>query len=351
MPFLGQSKSNRSFSKLPLGASCGFAELLCLTVQHETSFAACLAADHAAVLHPDIDSPFSDHADVVNRLLPYHIFQQPQEDVRTLPESRPYKGKERAKYDDIRLEIKETRFALNCHQRLRKLQERFRRAQVKGGTHASPNPQTYTLIQAILEVERAETAAVSSELRSARNELDVIQREKRAASQPTVTKFRSTYYPQASGSSQYYRSYAYAYTQPYSANMSGATTSTFYTAPSTRTTTTTSSGAPSYAPSGGAIPVQLPVTSLAALHALGIVPVSAASLPPPDQPQPAAILKGSTSNGTMLSLDINVSLLQSSQMSGLALLLNSLMSRGASSGQASATASSSEQAPAQPPHT
>ena len=32
-------------------------------------------------------------------------------------------------------------------------------------------------------------------------------------------------------------------------------------------------------------------------------------------------------NGTMLSLEINVSLLQSTQMSGLALILNSLMSR------------------------
>ncbi|KAI6021390.1 hypothetical protein BKA83DRAFT_4281280 [Pisolithus microcarpus] len=309
--------------------------------QTAASFAACLTADHAAVLHPDIDSPFSDHVDVVNRLLPYHIFQQPQEG---------HMARGKVKYDGIRLEIRETRFALHCHQRLRKLQERFRRAQMKGGTRASPNPQTYTLIQAILEVERAETAAVSSELRSARNELDAVQREKRVASQPTVTKFRSTFYPQASGSSQYYRSYAYAYTQPYSANMSGATTSTFYTTPSTRTTTTatTSSSAPSYAPSGGAIPVQLPVTSLAALHALGIVPVSASSLPPPDQPQPAAVLKGSTSNGTMLSLDINVSLLQSSQMSGLALLLNSLMSRGVSSGQASATTTSSEQAAAQP---
>lgn len=318
--------------------------------QTAAGFAACLAADHAAVLHPDIDSPFSDHVDVVNRLLPYHIFQQPQEDIRTVPESRSYKGKRKVEYDGIRVEIRETRFALHCHQRLRKLQERFRRAQVRGGTRASPSPQTYTLMQAILEVERAETAAVSSELRSARNELDAVQREKRVASQPTVTKFRSTFYPQASGSSQYYRSYAYAYTQPYSASMSGATTSTFYTTPSTRTTTTatTSPSVPSYAPSGGAIPVQLPVTSLAALHALGIVPVSAASLPPPDQPQPAAVLKGSTSNGTMLSLDIDVSLLQSSQMSGLALLLNSLMSRGVSSGQASATSTSSEQATAQP---
>ncbi|KAI6157750.1 hypothetical protein BKA82DRAFT_4060893 [Pisolithus tinctorius] len=321
--------------------------------QTAAGFAACLAADHAAVLHPDIDSPFADHADVVNRLLPYHIFQQPQEDTRTVAASRPPKGKEKAKYDDIRLEIKETRFALNCHQRLRKLQERFRRAQVKDGTRASPDPQAYTLIQAVLEVERAETAAVSSELRSARNELDAIQREKRAASQPTVTKFRSTYYPQGSAPSQYYRSYAYAYTQPYSASIPGATTSTFYTTPPARSTTApaTASGAPSYVSSGGAIPVQLPVTSLSALHALGIVPIPAASLPPPDQPQPAAVLKGSTSNGTMLSLDINVSLLQSSQMSGLALLLNSLMSRGGSSGQASAAAGSSGQAAASQPQT
>lgn len=43
----------------------------------------------------------------------------------------------------------------------------------------------------------------------------------------------------------------------------------------------------------------------------------------------------------MLSLDINVSLLQSAQMSGLAILLNSLMSRGAGTGQTSTTSSES----------
>lgn len=94
--------------------------------------------------------------------------------------------------------------------------------------------------------------------------------------------------------------------------------------------------------------MQLPVTSLSALHALGIVPIPAASVPPPDQPQPAAVLKGSTSNGTMLSLDINVSLLQSAQMSGLAILLNSLMSRGTGTGQASpAVATNTETAAGQ----
>ncbi|KAG6331090.1 hypothetical protein ID866_7999 [Astraeus odoratus] len=319
-------------------------------------FTACLAADHAAVMHPDIESPFSDAADVVNRLLPYHIFQQPHEDLRPLMEYRPYKGKEKAK-DYIGQEMEETRSALDCHRRLKKLRDRFRQVQRKAGAlttikRTCPDGQAYVLAQAILEVERAETAVMNSELRSARNELDAIQREKRAATQPAVTTFRPTYYPQGAPQSQYYRPYSYGYTQPYSASMPG-TTATFYPTPSGQQTASTAGTVPTvtspstmrYTPSTGAIPVQLPVTSLSALHALGIVPVPATSLPPSEQPQPAAVLKGSTSNGSMLSLDINVSLLQSSQMSGLALLLNSLMSKGGSTGQAkSATASSSEQA-------
>lgn len=201
----------------------------------------------------------------------------------------------------------------------------------------SPDVQAYVLAQSILEVERSETAAVSSDLRNARNELDAIQREKRAAStatsaHPTITTFRPTYYTQTTPS-QYYRTYSYAYTQQYNTATQG--TSTFYSVPPAVPQTT--AGAASYTPSTGPIPVQLPVTSLSALHALGIIPVPAASVPPLDQPQPAAVLKGSTSNGTMLSLEINVSLLHSAQMSGLAILLNSLMSRGAGTGQASTT--------------
>ncbi|KAL4073974.1 hypothetical protein V8B97DRAFT_1271461 [Scleroderma yunnanense] len=298
-------------------------------------FTACLAADHDAIMHPDVDTPFTDAADVVNRLLPYHIFQQPQDDLRALTQSRRYKGKEKVDCSELRQEIEDTRFALSCHKRLKKLQGRFRRAQLNAGKRASPDGQVYALLNAMLEVERTETAVVSSTLRSARNELDAIHREKRLASQPTVSTFRSTYYPHQS---QHYRPYAYAYTHPYNHSGPGPTTSTLYTTPTTTLSTPasgtmTSPNAASYTPSGVPIPVQLPVTSLSALHALGIVPVPTASLPPPDQPQPAAVLKGSTSNGTMLSLDINVSLLQSSQMSGLALLLNSLMSKGVSPGQ------------------
>ena len=192
----------------------------------------------------------------------------------------------------------------------------------------------------MVEVERAENSSVSFELRSARNELDALQREKRVATNVPVGTFRPTYYPQASeAQAQYYRTYPYAYTQPYTNSSQGTAASSFYSAPASAPSA--ASGTTSVSPS--AIPVQLPVSSLSALHALGIVPIPAASLPPPDQPQPPAVLRGSTSNGTILSLEINVSLLQSPQVSGLAYLLNTLMSRGANAGQGNTSSAPADQ--------
>ncbi|KAH7927146.1 hypothetical protein BV22DRAFT_1085622, partial [Leucogyrophana mollusca] len=291
-----------------------------LQVMKETAagFASCLTADHVAVLYPDVDTPFTDAVDVVNRLLPYHVFQQPSEDLDEIIHPRGDKGKGKA---PVQNEIAETKFALECHRRYRALQERFKRVKQSSGKRPSPDDQAYVLAQYVLEAERSETASVSTELRNARNELDALQREKRVASTPTP---RPSYYPQPS-QAQYYRTYPYAYTQPYNASSQGATTSTFYA-------TTPVAQATSYTPATGFIPVQLPVTSLSALHALGIVPIPAASLPPAGQPQPPAVLRGSTANGSMLSLEINVSLLQSAQMSGLAFLLNSALSRGGGSG-------------------
>ena len=40
-----------------------------------------LAHDQELILHPDVDSQFVDETDVIKRLLPYHIFQQPKEDL------------------------------------------------------------------------------------------------------------------------------------------------------------------------------------------------------------------------------------------------------------------------------
>ena len=46
------------------------------------------------MLNPDVESPFVDTIDVVNRLLPYHIFFQPKEDL--VPLLRDRKGKTKA---------------------------------------------------------------------------------------------------------------------------------------------------------------------------------------------------------------------------------------------------------------
>jgi hypothetical protein len=181
-----------------------------------------------------------------------------------------------------------------------------------------------------VEADRAEVASLSTELRNARSTLDRIQRDKLTASRP----------PYYFAAPPYYRNYQYAYAQPYGSSAQSGPSSSVTSGHSTPAAATTpANDAPA---STNAIPVQLPVGSLPALHALGILPVPAASLPPPDQPQPPAVLRGSTANGTMLSLEINVSLLQQAQMSGLAMVLNSLMSRGVSTGPAAASPAAAE---------
>ncbi|KAJ2918027.1 hypothetical protein MD484_g2405, partial [Candolleomyces efflorescens] len=300
---------------------------------HSVRFAARLAQDQAAVLSPDVDTPFQDQLDVVKRLLPYHIFQQPKEDLDTVIYG---KGKGKAVDYDLKKEISDTKFALECHKRLEKIRGRWRNIQIREGQRASPDTQAYVLAHAVLEADRGETALLSTELRTARAELERIQKEQRAsASAARVSQFSAT--PTTSVTTtptqtQYYRAYPYTYAQPYGNPSANATTLTF---PATPVATTPTYSA--YQPSG-AIPVQLPVASLPALHALGIVPVPATSLPPEGQPQPPAILRGSSANGTMLTLEINVSLLQSAQMHGLAVILNSLVARNAALANANSSA-------------
>jgi Conserved region of unknown function on GLTSCR protein len=55
-----------------------------------------LTADHISALFPDVDSPFRGIEDVVDRLLPYHVFQHPREDLLKVG-----KGKQKATETDI----------------------------------------------------------------------------------------------------------------------------------------------------------------------------------------------------------------------------------------------------------
>jgi hypothetical protein len=163
---------------------------------------------------------------------------------------------------------------------------------------------------------------LQSQVRAAKSELDRMEREKRLAANPNP--IRSSYYiapqsPAVVASSPYYRGYPYSYSQPQ------PSTSTFAIA-TPGAPTPSAIVPPSAASHTGPVPVQLPLASLPALHALSIIPVPSTSVPA-EGPQPAAVLRGSSSNGTILNLEINVASLQPAQMSGLAVILNSLMSR------------------------
>lgn len=233
--------------------------------------------------------------------------------------------------------------------------------------------QAYYLERQALDLERADHSALSTELRTAKAELERITRQQRLVAQPQ----RTNYY--LSGTPVYahhYRAYHYPYAQTYGATTSsaptptpgypysvplsstvqyaplplatstttaktlptattpaGAPASTPPTSSSSTPTSSTAAPAPKASPAGpsnvsNAIPVQLPVSWLPTLHALGIVPVSTQSVSA-DAPTPPAVLRGTSANGDMLNLEINVSLLQAAQMSGLALMLNSIM-RGTS---------------------
>ncbi|KAF8345881.1 hypothetical protein F5887DRAFT_963926 [Amanita rubescens] len=304
-----------------------------IIAQTAARLASHLASDQAAVLKPDIDTPFVDYRDVVNRLLPYHVFQQPQEDLANIVHDK--KGKGKATENDLGAEIAETKFALGCFKRKEALKRRFRKVAARSAKREAFDDQAYVLAQAVLDADRVDMTWLNNELRTARAELDKIEKDKRAIANASRASTMQNAY------AHYYRSYPFAYAQPYGAPASipSSSMTTFSVIPSAPQPVATNT--PYQA--GAAIPVQLPVASLPALHALGIVPVPASSLPE-GQAQPPAVLRGSTANGTMLSLEINVSLLQSAQMSGLAMVLNSLMSRsGVGSNYSTTTGASASQ--------
>lgn len=59
-----------------------------------------LAADHLSVVFPDVDTPFTDTEDVVRRLLPYHVLQQPAKDLQEVIFDPYGKGKARAVHNN-----------------------------------------------------------------------------------------------------------------------------------------------------------------------------------------------------------------------------------------------------------
>jgi hypothetical protein len=244
----------------------------------------------------------------------------------------------------------------------------------------APDSQAYALAQAVLETERQEVAVLQAEYKASKAELDRVEKERKAATVAAATAAASSLAQSTSQSSgtgiqntaKYYSgagavskpssssassptvgrpplptTYGYAYQsgyqQPYmasSSNTYGPTATYAYTNPSSSSSVLAST--PMALPSQP-IPVTLPVSSLTSLASLGIVPMHPSHAE--QQPGPvAAILRGTTQNGTMVSLEINVAALGGAQASGLAVLLGALTSGGVGGGSAGAGAGATSSA-------
>lgn len=212
--------------------------------------------------------------------------------------------------------------------------------------------------------------ALNAQLRAARAELEKYNREHKPQTvqttvrpTPPLTSTTYSYTPQYRHYTYPYAQYQSNYTQLYSGfttatpsttqfqypvvttpvtvSAAGTTTSTTSkTATSQTQTPSTTSTTPASDALSKPVSLSLPISSLPALHALGIMPVSSLSVPPQGQPQPQAILRGTTANGTMLSLEVNIGQLQATQVSGLALIINAIAAQAISATSSQSGASS-----------
>lgn len=80
---------------------------------------------------------------MVKRLLPYHIFQQPKEDLETVIYG---KGKGKAVDYDLKIEVEETKFAIECHKRQEKLRARWRKINIRRGEVSVCLVSLYTVL-------------------------------------------------------------------------------------------------------------------------------------------------------------------------------------------------------------
>ncbi|KAH8978695.1 hypothetical protein EDB86DRAFT_2992017 [Lactarius hatsudake] len=294
----------------------------------------------AAEFHQDINTTIPGVGDVVDRLLPYHVFQHPREDLLMAN-----KGKRRATETEIlQSELAETKLALECFKRRSALEERFRRARTKSGKRTAASRP----LRVEHGIAHSKSRARAYHASAAFDRPPATYNYYLSAAPVYAHHYRAYHYPYAqtygvpASTSTSTPGYPYSVplnstvqyvppplttsatttkTLPIATNPAGAPASTSPAPSSSMPATCTAASAPTGSPAGtsnvsSAIPVQLPVSSLSTLHDLGIVPVPTQSVSA-DAPTPPAI---------------NVSLLQAAQMSGLALMLNSIMLGSSNSG-------------------
>ena len=85
-------------------------------MNHYYRFALSLAFDQLSALYPNTDAPVEDAVDVVNRLLPYHIFRHPQDTA--------VKGKAKSINQEVVDEIEGTKNLIYLYALCRSLQQK-----------------------------------------------------------------------------------------------------------------------------------------------------------------------------------------------------------------------------------
>ncbi|KAH7097045.1 hypothetical protein BKA62DRAFT_818767 [Auriculariales sp. MPI-PUGE-AT-0066] len=246
--------------------------------------AAALAADQSLALYPDLDTPFQSETDKVHRLLPFHIFQQSQRDIDRV-----------LNYDNISTDDKPKDPALTEKPSLRWTviddYDNYRTATIPWLDHV-------VITQAVVEADRVFNASMKEEFKAL---------QKSAPSRSAYPGGPPQAYPVAP-------SYPFVY-------------------PGQQPTIPHPPPAPTLPK--GPIPVRLPSRLLTSLKNLGIIPVPAAK----SNPATPCVSHGTLGSGehSAVNLTINLSLLQQAQVQGLAVLLNSLVSRPQSGTQAHPT--------------
>ena len=161
-----------------------------------------LQQHQAAALAPDITTPFRSAQDVVDRLLPYHVWQVPERDLLRTMEARwtpsdehddpvtfrvPYKRK-RAQADDCAEDtlylppFPSADYTLSVYKRRAALLQRFTALQTRAGTSRLRAPEMNTSLEQlerlVYEDEVRDFHELSNELRRVRTELEELERQR-----------------------------------------------------------------------------------------------------------------------------------------------------------------------------
>ncbi|ORX39310.1 hypothetical protein BD324DRAFT_619223 [Kockovaella imperatae] len=147
------------------------------------SYQLALLQDQQATLFPSAPTAFTSYHDVVDRLIPYHIWQIPDEELDGGDPSTSAKDKQRVQRD-----IFDARVLTGV---MNKARDRFTRVKRREGMFPSDLPSVINLIKSSTSQIREELDAVQSSLRMVKMEYDVLETARRSRERLTSSSFHA----------------------------------------------------------------------------------------------------------------------------------------------------------------